>query len=88
MPTLLELDDGDRAALLLYREQIHAATDALTGLPVVAVFAAIARSGMTNSDIDDLMDLLNMISHSYWVGARDEGEGVAAVMRELGEASN
>lgn len=87
MGELLDLNDRDKATLLLYREQIHTATDALAELPPVAVFAAIARSGLNSGDIDDLMDLLNLVSHSYWVGAKDEGEGVAAVMRELGEAS-
>ena len=87
MPTLLDLDDGDRAALLLHRPKILEAAIALVGLPPVAVFAAISGAGMTSGDIDDLIDLLNMISHEYWKGERDEEDGIRAVMNELWEAS-
>jgi hypothetical protein len=87
MATLLELDDEDKRELRRNQPFINDVADLVSAMPIVAVFAGIARSGMTGEDVDALMDLLNMISHSYWVGAKDDGEGIAAVMRELGEAS-
>jgi hypothetical protein len=87
MATLLELDDDDKRELRRNQPFINDVADLVSAMPIVAVFAGIARSGMTGEDVDALMDLLNMISHSYWVGAKDDGEGIAAVMRELGEAS-
>lgn len=107
MGDLLNLTDEDRRELRRNAPFIERTSHLIRGLPLVGVFAAIARSGISSGDIDDLMDLLNMISHEYWKDQTlqfleeqraagnmieydpstldgIEGEGIAAVLRELG----
>ena len=89
MGGFLELTDEDRRELRRNEPFINDVATLITALPVVAVFAAIARSGMNSGDVDTLIDLLNMISHEYWSSVEDDEEdGIEAVMNELMEASH